>query len=93
MTKAAPPHKLLTDLTLAEWTSSMFELLSLPSVARGLKKVADEDGTTVDVISHGIFADLCHKHGVPLPPDLRQYLMTQPMPDAVRERYLKPHLN
>ena len=86
-------YSLLKDLTLADWTPAMFELASRSGIGQALKEIADKDGTTVEVILHGWIADGYHKQGIPLPPDLREKLMTQPMPHAVRERHLKPHLS
>jgi hypothetical protein len=81
------------DATFADFAPGIFEALSLPGVAREVKRIADKLGTTVDVYIHGAIAEAYHRDGYPLPPDLREYLMKQDMPPALRERFLKPHLS
>jgi hypothetical protein len=93
LTKFDPSSGNPLGLTLADWRTAFFEVLSLPLVASEVKRIADKLGTTVDVCMHGILAEGYHSAGQPLPPELREYLVTQDMPPAVRERFLKPSLS
>ena len=87
-------NNLIRGMTLADWAPAIFDLASRsPEITRAFKQAAAEEGITIDVLLHGMVADGYHRQGVPLPPDLRDYLMTQPMPTAVRDRLLKPHLS
>jgi CO dehydrogenase/acetyl-CoA synthase alpha subunit len=81
------------DITMQEFAKEWFELLARPQVAKACKEIADEEGVSFEFLMCESLVDVYHKHGKPLPPDIRDYIMNHPdIPDAKRAGLLKADL-
>jgi hypothetical protein len=89
-------YEAVKDATIEERAQGIFEALAArPHFVRAAKEVAAERGVTFDVLMHEAIAATYQIQGLPVPPELREYLMTHDagMPAAIRDELLKPGVN
>jgi hypothetical protein len=91
-----PRYEAVKHATIEERAQGIFEALAArPHFVRAAKEVAAERGVAFDVLMHEAIGMTYLIQGQPLPPELREYLMTQDpgMPAAIRDELLKPGVN
>jgi hypothetical protein len=84
------------SMTLQEAIEAMHEIFSVaPEVAQIFNEIAKERGVSFEHQMYEAIALTCHMHRLPIPPELREYLMqhaTEIDPKS-RAKLLKPLVN
>jgi hypothetical protein len=80
---------------LVELAGLAFDAMSKPGIAEGLKEIADREGVTLDIVRDTLVAMTLRHLGQPVPPELRERVMTNfPNLEArLRDMIMKPDLN